>query len=514
MNELLREYKKRWYLFLICVLTSWLSLAISFYTPVLFSLAIGFIFSDGVLLILSLILFILVAPLPIHLLNRKLSKNGLHINFLLLYSIVSAVVLSGVAMISFSLLSGNIDWGSGNLTGFGMIVTAFVVLFWVVALLIFAIRFIVKGIKSLRKKGSISVVLVIMLLLTAWSGNTEATSNLTLDSRWNVEYFSHTRQAVNFSEDTPYGYLSVPLIRHMSYYLYERSAFTYRELESAVWIVEELLAMGHTWDNIEIQEFSWSDFGFRSWLEHGRFNGGFVYFIGGWLFSANEVIITRFFSNQEHRANMVSQNVVLTIPGQTDEFIVIGAHYDTVLYPGANDNASGTALLLESARRMMYQDNYHTLVYVFFGAHEGPLFGARHFVYSMTDKEHDNLLFMINADVLIGSEFTFYHAGFNDNGIPGANAITVQIDNIADYLNDYHDMELFSSPHGIYTIVDSTPFLRKGHTIVFLASHDWYSVQHTELDNWGFLNEIFPGMIENNMRDFSIFLENLLLSRY
>ena len=46
--------------------------------------------------------------------------------------------------------------------------------------------------------------------------------------------------------------------------------------------------------------------------------------------------------------NLVAQ---LTGKGQSDQILVIGAHYDSVLgCPGANDNGSGVAALLEMAR--------------------------------------------------------------------------------------------------------------------------------------------------------------------
>jgi len=60
-------------------------------------------------------------------------------------------------------------------------------------------------------------------------------------------------------------------------------------------------------------------------------------------------------------------NVLAYLPGETDEYIVLGAHYDHLgrgnfdslapsqigqIHPGADDNASGTAGLLELARRL------------------------------------------------------------------------------------------------------------------------------------------------------------------
>jgi Zn-dependent M28 family amino/carboxypeptidase len=152
---------------------------------------------------------------------------------------------------------------------------------------------------------------------------------------------------------------------------------------------------------------------------------------------------------------------------------------------------------------------------VFFGAEEVGLLGSRYYVYGLTDTDHENLLFMVNADVLI-SGIPLYHAGFNDNGVPGANAVTAQMDDIANDINDYYGIEFFSWPEGIYNITDHIPFLMTGHSIIFLASITGtdITIGDNEVDNWDFINETFPGMIESNMRYFSIFLENLLLSKW
>src|SRR5918999_4978675 len=48
-----------------------------------------------------------------------------------------------------------------------------------------------------------------------------------------------------------------------------------------------------------------------------------------------------------------SQNVVAEKPGTGDKVVVLGAHYDTVPnFPGANDNASGTAVLSTIAQEL------------------------------------------------------------------------------------------------------------------------------------------------------------------
>jgi len=80
-------------------------------------------------------------------------------------------------------------------------------------------------------------------------------------------------------------------------------------------------------------------------------------------------------------------NIEVEIPGTTlpEESIVIGAHYDTVLNsPGANDNASGVAALLELARLLRDEKPVRTIRLVAFANEEPPFYysedmGSRHY---------------------------------------------------------------------------------------------------------------------------------------
>ena len=70
-------------------------------------------------------------------------------------------------------------------------------------------------------------------------------------------------------------------------------------------------------------------------------------------------------------------NLVVEIPGSElkDEIVVIGAHYDTVPgSPGANDNASGVAVLLAAAREMAESEPHRTIRFVAFANEEPPFF--------------------------------------------------------------------------------------------------------------------------------------------
>jgi len=84
-------------------------------------------------------------------------------------------------------------------------------------------------------------------------------------------------------------------------------------------------------------------------------------------------------------------NVVGILPGtdpaRAGEAVVIGAHYDHlgrvdgVVHPGADDNASGSAIVLGLARAFGAAGGaQRTLVFVLFGGEELGLLGSRHYV--------------------------------------------------------------------------------------------------------------------------------------
>ena len=83
-------------------------------------------------------------------------------------------------------------------------------------------------------------------------------------------------------------------------------------------------------------------------------------------------------SSQEYTVQMRKvRNLITEIPGsgRSREIVVIGAHYDTVYdCPGADDNTSGVAALLELARLLKNAEPARTLRLVFFVNEEPPWF--------------------------------------------------------------------------------------------------------------------------------------------
>jgi hypothetical protein len=136
----------------------------------------------------------------------------------------------------------------------------------------------------------------------------------------------------------------------------------------------------------------------------------------------------------------VGENVVGIIPGQDrdlkHETIVVGAHMDHngrspngQIYRGADDNASGTALIMELARTLV---NYpgglkRTIVFIGFGGEEQGLLGSRYFALHPTVPA-ENICAMFNFD-MVGT-------GSGGGGFGGRNYFPELVNHVFQKLED------------------------------------------------------------------------------
>jgi aminopeptidase YwaD len=96
-----------------------------------------------------------------------------------------------------------------------------------------------------------------------------------------------------------------------------------------------------------------------------------------------------------------SHNVIAEKQGPGEGVVVLGAHYDTVPnMSGANDNSSGTAVLLAVAGELSRQRFPFTLRFVAFGSEELGLLGSQHYVDSLSDEQLGRVKAMLNFDAL------------------------------------------------------------------------------------------------------------------
>ncbi len=98
-----------------------------------------------------------------------------------------------------------------------------------------------------------------------------------------------------------------------------------------------------------------------------------------------------------------SRNVVAEMPGTSGDkrVVVLGGHYDTVPdFPGANDNGSGTAIILTIAREIAEKSYPFTVRFINFGSEELGLLGSNFYVDSLSAEERENTTAMMNFDAL------------------------------------------------------------------------------------------------------------------
>lgn len=102
----------------------------------------------------------------------------------------------------------------------------------------------------------------------------------------------------------------------------------------------------------------------------------------------------------------VSYNVVGERAGPERGTVLIGAHYDSVpAGPGANDNASGVGVALETAAILAASAYPYTVQIVAFGAEEIGLLGSRHYVGELSEAEFAAIIAMVNLDMVgVGNE--------------------------------------------------------------------------------------------------------------
>lgn len=157
-----------------------------------------------------------------------------------------------------------------------------------------------------------------------------------------------------------------------------------------------------------------------------------------------------------------SDNIVAMAPSGRPQrpIIIVGGHYDSVpAGPGANDNASGVAVMLELARVLAREDRVE-LRFVAFGAEEIGLVGSKAYATALTGAEKSRVLAMINLDMLaVGPVLT----------IGGSDDLVGQTVALAERLG-IEKVQRLSGPRG--TASDHQSFIEAGVPAVFIHRPD------------------------------------------
>ena len=170
-----------------------------------------------------------------------------------------------------------------------------------------------------------------------------------------------------------------------------------------------------------------------SWLRE-RFEGiGYVVSLDSFVVNVN----TRVNGQQYTVTNLIQVNVVAALPGlqSASKKIVLGAHYDSIslnrdqagqdFAPGADDNATGVAAVLEIARVLRDARTDVTIEFVLFGAEELGLIGSGARA-AREQAGQEEILVMMGLDVL-GTRSTVLPSAFTldttSRGLPMAELV-------------------------------------------------------------------------------------------
>ena len=95
-----------------------------------------------------------------------------------------------------------------------------------------------------------------------------------------------------------------------------------------------------------------------------------------------------------------SRNVVLDLPGEVEDTIVLTAHYDTTsLSTGAYDNMSGSIGLLGIAEKFAKEPHRHSLRFIWCGSEERGLLGSKAYV-AAHEEELSKFVLNVNLDMI------------------------------------------------------------------------------------------------------------------
>jgi hypothetical protein len=185
--------------------------------------------------------------------------------------------------------------------------------------------------------------------------------------------------------------------------------------------------------------------------------------------------------------NTASGIAVGILRGTSGRIIVLGSHMDSSGpdIPGANDNGSGTACVIELARVLAQRPRASTIVFCCFGGEEEGLRGSEYFVKHF--ERIDSVVMMLQIDMADGHSFLELdpdgpHQVSAPRWLPGA-AMDIYYNELGYTRLHYltHGSTLNSSSEGA-TGSDHAAFLKKGIPAIDLTSDVTYPI-HTPLDN-------------------------------
>ena len=233
------------------------------------------------------------------------------------------------------------------------------------------------------------------------------------------------------------------------------------------------------------------------------------------------------FYDEDEEADMDAANLIVVHEGLSEQQIIVGAHYDSGdEADGADDNASGVAVLLEVAGLVRGVDTPYTIVFIAFGAEENDLDGSRHYVNEMSSSEVANTIAMINLDSLIAGDLAYVYgdagpgtlrdwildlAASADIPLEGKTAAEMDNDDGTPCAcADYDAFQRAGIPFAYFEATNWNLGAHDGMTQVDPQYGDGGEVRHTQYDTLEYIEATFPGRIDHHLNLFVTLLLNTL----
>jgi aminopeptidase YwaD len=170
----------------------------------------------------------------------------------------------------------------------------------------------------------------------------------------------------------------------------------------------------------------------------------------------------------EYLEHYPTQNVVGWLQGETDQFIVYTAHYDGYgsygegnYNPAAEDNGSGTAMVMDLARHYMNgKKPYYSVAFMLFSGEEVGLMGSKYYAANPLFPL-DKIKLVINLDmVMTGQDGVILFGGTNR---PNEAAIVQKLNEEHNYMKSVDNREGTANS-------DHYPFQEKGVPAIFFLT--------------------------------------------
>lgn len=178
-------------------------------------------------------------------------------------------------------------------------------------------------------------------------------------------------------------------------------------------------------------------------------------------------------------------NLIVTKLGTKypDQFVIIDGHYDSRNGPGTDDNGTGTAIVLESARLLKDITTDYSVRFIHFSVEEYGLIGSYHYVDHVVVPEDHQIRLVFNIDAVGGVNGMINNRIVceRDESYPnGNNAESALFTDTLSVL-----MEMYSSLETEISYAyatDYVPFMEEGYVITGLYEYNESPYAHSPND--------------------------------